>query len=484
MKLKVITITLVSAGLIASGIAWYSGEHPFVGTAGATSVTTQPVPATSPIAVASLPDFSALVAKYGPAVVNISVTETEKTAAMSPEPHGLDRNDPFYWFFRQLPMPAPHEYSLQGIGSGFIVRPDGVILTNAHVVDNASDVTVKLIDRREFKAKVLGVDKQSDIAVLKINATNLPTVNVGNSADVKVGEWVVALGSPFGFENSATAGIVSAKLRRLPQENYIPFIQTDVAVNPGNSGGPLFDTRGEVIGINSQIYSRSGGYQGLSFAIPIDVAMQVENQLLATGHVTRSHLGVTVQEVDQKLANAFKLGLPEGALVNSVEKDGPAAKAGVRPGDVIVKFNDRDIATSSDLPLLVASAKPGSQATLEILRGGSREHLNVTLDRLASSEVASADSTGPQAGRLGLAVRPLTPEEKSNLDVSAGVIVENSSGPAAVAGIEPGDVILGVNGTHVTSPQKLRSLVAKAGKSVALQVQRDNEKMFVGIDLG
>ena len=230
---------------------------------------------------------------------------------------------------------------------------------------------------------------------------------------------MVALGSPFGFENSATAGIVSAKLRTLPEDNYVPFIQTDVAVNPGNSGGPLFDTRGEVVGINSQIYSRSGGYQGLSFAIPIDVAMQVENQLLATGHVTRSHLGVTVQEVDQKLANAFKLGQPEGALVNSVEKDGPAAKAGVRPGDVIVKFNDRDIATSSDLPLLVASAKPGSQATLEILRGGSREHLTVTLDRLGSSEVASADSTGAQAGRLGLAVRPLTPQEKSDLDVSA-----------------------------------------------------------------
>jgi serine protease Do len=483
MKLKGIILSLVGAGLVASGIAWYTGEHPFAGNAGATTVPTQPASATAPIAVASLPDFSGLVAKYGPAVVNISVMENEKTAAMNPEARGLDRNDPFYWFFRQLPMPTPREYPMQGIGSGFIVRPDGVILTNAHVVDDASDVTVKLTDRREFKARVLGIDKPSDVAVLKIDATNLPTVKVGNAADVKVGEWVVALGSPFGFENSATAGIVSAKLRTLPQENYIPFIQTDVAVNPGNSGGPLFDTRGEVIGINSQIYSRSGGYQGLSFAIPIDVAMQVENQLLATGHVTRSHLGVTVQEVDQKLADAFKLGQPEGALVNSVEKDGPAAKAGVRPGDVIVKFNDKDIATS-DLPLLVASAKPGSQATLEILRGGSREHLTVMLDRLGSSEVASANPTGAQAGRLGLAVRPLTPQEKRDLDVSAGVIVENSSGPAAMAGIEPGDVILGVNGTQVTGPQQLRSLLANAGKSVALQVQRDKEKMFVGIELG
>ena len=371
MKLKVMVLSLVGIGILASGVSWYSaGEHPLFRAAGATSMQTQAVAAVPSNAVASLPDFSGLVARYGPAVVNISVTEAERTAGMAPHAHGLDKNDPFYWFFHQFPMPMPHDYAMHGIGSGFIVRPDGVILTNAHVVDNASDVTVKLTDRREFAAKVLGIDKPSDIAVLKIDATDLPTVKLGKAADVKVGEWVVALGSPFGFENSATAGIVSAKLRSLPQETYIPFIQTDVAVNPGNSGGPLFDTRGEVIGINAQIYSQSGGYQGLSFAIPIDVATQVESQLLATGHVTRSHLGVTVQQVDQKLANAFKLSQPTGALVSSVEKNGPAAKAGVEPGDIIVKFNDKDVASSSVLPLLVASAKPGTDATLDVLRGG------------------------------------------------------------------------------------------------------------------
>jgi serine protease Do len=485
MKLKVMVLSLVAAGIVASGIAWYSaGEHPLFSAASATLMQTQSAAAAPSNAVATLPDFSGLVAKYGPAVVNISVTETERTAGLGPHQHGLDKNDPFYWFFRQFPMPVPHDYAMHGIGSGFIVRPDGVILTNAHVVDNASDVTVKLIDRREFTAKVLGIDKPSDIAVLKIDATDLPTVKLGKAADVKVGEWVVALGSPFGFENSATAGIVSAKLRSLPQETYIPFIQTDVAVNPGNSGGPLFDTRGEVIGINAQIYSQSGGYQGLSFAIPIDVATQVESQLLETGHVTRSHLGVTVQQVDQKLANAFRLSQPKGALVSSVEKNGPAAKAGVEPGDIIVKFNDKDVASSTDLPLLVASAKPGTEATLGVLRGGTRTRLVATLDKLESSKVASAESAGSEDSRLGLAVRPLTPQERNNLDVAGGVVVEGSSGPAAMAGIEPGDVILGVNGTRVKDPAQLDSLLAKAGKSVALQVQRDNEKLFVGIELG
>ncbi len=291
MKFKVVVISLLTAGIVGSGLGFFALDEALVGQVHA-AVTAQPaaVAPSAPSTPAGLPDFSELVAKYGPAVVNISVTETEKTADMAPRLQGLDKNSPFYWFFRQFPPPTPRDYTTHGLGSGFIIRPDGVVLTNAHVVDNASEVTAKLIDGREFKAKVLGLDKLGDIAVLKINASNLPTVRLGDSASVKVGEWVIAIGSPYGFENSATKGIVSANLRSLGEESYVPFIQTDAAVNPGNSGGPLFDARGEVIGITSQIYSSSGGYQGISFAIPIDVAMQVEAQLLSSGHVTRGRL--------------------------------------------------------------------------------------------------------------------------------------------------------------------------------------------------
>jgi serine protease Do len=352
------------------------------------------------------------------------------------------------------------------------------------VVDGAQEVNVKLTDRREFKAKVLGVDKQSDVAVLRISAKNLPVVQIGNPANTKVGEPVVAIGSPYGFENTVTAGIVSAKSRSLPDDTYVPFIQTDVAVNPGNSGGPLFNLRGEVIGINSQIYSQTGGYQGLSFAVPIDVAMKVEQQLVATGKVTRGRLGIAVQEVDQSLADSFKLPKPEGALVNSVEDGGPAAKAGLQPGDVILQINGVHIDRSGDLPEQVADIKPGTTVPLQVMRQGKPVTLSVTVGAAKDAKVASSDKAAPNQGRLGLAVRPLQPEEKRQSGLAGGLVVMDASGPAAKVGIQPGDVILSLNGTPVSSVQELRTLVDRAGKHVALLVQRDDTKIFVPVDLG
>lgn len=373
---------------------------------------------------------------------------------------------------------------MHGIGSGFIVSRDGIILTNAHVVDGASNVTVKLTDKREFTAKVIGIDKPSDVAVLKINAKDLPVVKLDQADDVKVGEGVVAIGSPFGFENSATSGIVSAKSRTLPGDSYVPFIQTDVAVNPGNSGGPLFNTKGEVVGINSQIYTRTGGYQGLSFAIPIDVALHVKDQLVEHGSVTRGRLGVTVQDVNQALADSFGLKKPGGALVSSVEKGGAAAEAGLEPGDVILRYNDKDIASSSDLPMLVANTGPGTAARLDVMRKGETRRIDVTVGRIKSAKVASADVTGQDHGRLGVVVRPLDPDEQKQAGVNGGLIVESAAGPAAGAGIKPGDMILSMNGTPVKSAEQLKQLVTKAGKHVAILVQRDEAKIFVPVDLG
>ena len=363
------------------------------------------------------------------------------------------------------------------------MSPDGIILTNAHVVDGATEVTVRLTDRREFRAKVLGSDKPSDVAVLKIEATGLPTVKLGSSTNAKVGEWVLAIGSPFGFENSVTSGIVSAKSRSLPDGTYIPFIQTDVAVNPGNSGGPLFNMKGEVIGINAQIFTHSGGYQGLSFAVPIDLAVKVKDQLQQYGKVSRGRLGVTIQEVNQQLADSFGLKAPGGALVASVEKDGPAAKAGIKAGDVILRLNGRAISSSAELPAQVADVKPGTNATLEISRNGATKEIEVKVGELKGAKVASADSAGQDHGRLGLAVRPLNPEERQQAGTK-GLVVEQASGPAARAGIQPGDLLLAVNGTSIQSVEQLRALVAKSGKTMALLIQRDDGKIFVPVDLG
>lgn len=435
----------------------------------------------------TLPDFEKIAAQQGPAVVNISVSGTVKTG-LSGLPPGfpqMDPSDPFYEFFRCFHAPAPQgNVPTHGLGSGFIVSPDGVILTNAHVVADADEVTVRLTDKREFKAKVIGADKPSDVAVLKIDARDLPVVRIGDPQQVRVGEWVVAIGSPFGFENSVTAGIVSAKSRSLPDENYVPFLQTDVAINPGNSGGPLFDLNGEVIGINSQIYSRSGGYQGLSFSIPIDVAMKVEKQLLDHGKVNRGRLGILIQEVNQELANSFGLDKTAGALVSAVEKDSPAEKAGIESGDVILKFNGKEVDRSRDLPAMVADLTPGVTAKVEVWHDGKARELSVAVGEMKTAG-AEVKSGGSAKGGLGLAVRPLTPDERKEAEVSEGLLVENvDDGPAAKAGIQSGDVILSVNGEKVGSVAKLRSLVARHDKSLALLVLRGNSRMFVPIQLG
>jgi serine protease Do len=473
----------MAAGVISAlGAGAFSAGHWFPQEAAAANAPA--AVAAAPAASALLPDFTSIVERNGPAVVNISVTHQAKTGAAMPQVPGLDPNSPFFEFFRQFPQAVPHggapEY---GQGSGFIISSNGVILTNAHVIDDATEVTVKLTDKREFRAKVIGSDKPSDVAVLKIDATGLPTVTLGSSANEKVGEWVLAIGSPYGFENSVTSGIVSAKSRSLPDGTYIPFIQTDVAVNPGNSGGPLFNMKGEVIGINAQIFTHTGGYQGLSFAVPIDLAVKVKDQLQQFGKVSRGRLGVTIQEVNQQLADSFGLKRPGGALVAAVEENGPAAKAGIKAGDVILKFNGHDISTSAELPTQVADVKPGTKATLEISRSGSTKNVEVTVGELKGAQVASADSPDKEHGRLGLAVRPLNPEERQQVG-SKGLVVEEASGPAARAGIQQGDVLLSVNGTPIQSVEQLRALVAKSGKTMALLIQRDDGKIFVPVDLG
>ncbi len=434
----------------------------------------------------ALPDMSEIVARNGPAVVNISVSGTEKGAAGAPGLPQLDPNDPFYEFFRHFRGPQPRgERQMRGQGSGFILSEDGTILTNAHVIDGADEVLVRLTDKREFKAKVLGLDKASDVAVLKIDARRLPTLKIGSAANAKVGEWVLAIGAPFGFENSATAGIISAKSRSLPDDSYVPFLQTDVAVNPGNSGGPLFNMAGEVIGINSQIYSRTGGYQGVSFAIPIDVAMKVQEQIVKYGKVQRGRIGVAIQELNQSLADSFGLKKTTGALVSSVEEGGPAAKAGLEPGDVILGVNGKEIAGSSELPPIIADIKPGESARLQVWRKGATREIEVRVGALKDAkEVAAVDSKDANAGRLGLAVRPLTPGERRQADIKAGLVVENATGAAARAGIRAGDVVLSVNGEPVSSVEQLRKLIGKANKRVALLIQREDAKIFVPVDLG
>jgi len=431
-------------------------------------------------AVAALPDFANLVEKYGPAVVQISVThDAPKTAGNGFR--GIP--DELKPFFRNFPAPDSPEMPTRGMGSGFIVSADGVVLTNAHVVDGADVVTVRLTDHREFKAKVLGSDKTTDVAVLKIDAKSLPAVRIGNPESTRVGEWVVAIGTPYGLDNTVTSGIVSAKGRALPGDVAVPFIQTDAAVNPGNSGGPLFNLKGEVIGINSQIFSRSGGFQGVAFAIPIDVAMNVKDQIQQHGSVHHGRLGVTIQEVNQELADSFGLQQPGGALVSSVQTEGAAARAGIEPGDVILKFNGRPITRSSELPPLVAAVAPGSAVTLDVWHDGKSREVKATLGEIETT--ASADSVRQAAaqGKLGVAVRAPTAQERA-AGAPAGVIVEEVAGAAARAGVREGDVIVAVDRTPVKSPQQLRELVAKAGKTVALLVQRDDARIFIPVTIG
>ena len=484
--------TAVRNPLIAGALGIVLGAAPLAALYGvATPTTAHAQGSTPPAAVTSaqprggvsvmLPDFTTLVKRYGPAVVNIRVIEKAQDEG-SDNPFGP--NSPFAPFFRGLPFQAPPQQEpIRGEGSGFVIRSDGLILTNAHVVEGATRVTVQLTDRREYSAKVIGVDKTSDVAVIKIPVTGLQTVTLGDSNTLQVGQWVLAIGAPFGFENSATAGIVSAKGRTLPDSGYVPFIQTDVPINPGNSGGPLFDMQGKVIGINSQIYSRSGGYMGVSFSIPIDVAMQVAHQILTTGHVERGKLGVVIQNVDQGLADSFGLPQPEGALVSSVEENGAAARAGVQPGDVILALNGEPVQTSSQLPVRIASLMPGTTVRLTIWRNHSQREISVKLASMGDETVASAQNPQQQGGSLGLAVRPLTHDEQEQTHTHGGLLVEGVSGPSEDAGIQPGDVVLAANGVRVGTVDQLRSAVEKSKGHVALLIERGGTRIFVPVQV-
>ncbi len=467
-------------------LAACGGETPATGKT-ATPAAQQPAAPPPPVAVsaAALPDFSGLVDAYGRAVVNI--TTVRRIAARDDMP-GLSPGDPLHEFFRRFgfgDMPRGPLPPARGEGSGFIVSADGYVLTNAHVVDGASEVSVRMTDRREYSAKVVGVDDRTDVAVLKIDAEGLPTVRLGSPEDLKVGEWVVAIGSPFGFENSVTAGIVSAKSRSLPGDAYTPFIQTDVAVNPGNSGGPLFNLRGEVVGINSQIYSRTGGYQGVSFAIPIDVAEEVRSQLVEFGRVQRGRIGVTIQDVNQALADSFGLDRPRGALVSSVERGSPADKAGLKPGDVILGVDGDGVDHSGALPPLVARVKPGGKVKLEVWRDGKSRAFDVAVGELEQQRVAARRDGGEApGGRLGLAVRPLSPAERAESGSDGALVVEEADGPAALAGVEPGDIILAVNGRPVDTVRALREAVEKGGSTVAILIQRGDAQIYIPVRLG
>ncbi|MDT3679092.1 MAG: DegQ family serine endoprotease [Burkholderiaceae bacterium] len=438
------------------------------------------------IAPTTAPNWTEVVQRFGPAVVGVEVEGTREVgSADAPD----IQNDPFFRFYRGLPIPQmPHgKVPVRGQGSGFIVGSDGIILTNAHVVRDADSVRVKLADRREYSAKVLGVDPATDVAVLKIDAKNLPTVQLGESERLHVGDYVLAIGSPFGFEESATSGIVSAKGRALPGDSYVPFIQTDVAVNPGNSGGPLFDAGGRVVGINSQIYSRTGGYEGLSFAIPIDVALRVKDQIVETGQARHAQLGVTIQELNQALADSFKLKNPNGALISSIAPDSAAQKAGLKPGDVILSFNGKPVEQSGDLAAMVGMTKPGAKVALEVMRDGKKQQIDATLGEAKPEQVASSESESPNAnsGRLGLAVRPLDNDERKSARIDkGGLLVEDATGAARRAGIRPGDVILSVNGQSVDSVESLRDKVSGDNDKLALLVQRGNMRIFVPLNLG
>jgi serine protease Do len=444
-----------------------------------------------------LPDFTELYEQQSPAVVSIDVTQKARRSQFP----NLSEDDPFYEFFRRfgpIPRGQPHPREFeqpQATGSGFVLTADGYVLTNAHVVDEASEVTVKLSDKREFKAKVIGADKRTDVALLKIDATGLPKVTIGDPERLKVGEWVAAIGKPFGLENTITAGIVSAKGRDLPSENnLVPFIQTDVPINPGNSGGPLFNMKGEVIGINSVIFTRTGGYMGLAFAIPIDVAMSVVKQLQDKGRVTRGRIGVQIQEVSKETAEAFGLPKAGGALVNSVEKGGPADKAGVESGDIILKVDGRAVSSSSELPRIITQIKPGTKITLQVWRKGASKDIAVTVAELKEEEAARPARRAPpgkeraKPNRMGLVLSDLSEEQKKELDIKNGVVVEDITGGAR-GDIQPGDVIIAVisRGASIEakSAEQVNALIAKLekGSSVTMLLRRGDQQLFSTIKL-
>ena len=434
---------------------------------------------------AGLPDFTELVEKQGPAVVNISTTQIIRS---QPGFSGIPEGDPFYELFRRFAPQMPREHESQSLGSGFIISADGYILTNAHVVDSADKVTVRLTDKREFVARVIGVDKRTDVALLKIEADHLPKVLTGNSDKLKVGEWVVAIGSPFGFDSSVTAGIVSAKGRSLPQDNLVPFIQTDVAINPGNSGGPLFNMNGEVVGINSQIYTRSGGSMGLSFAIPIDVATKVAEQLRTSGSVTRGRIGVTIQELTRELAESFGLSQANGALISSVEKGGPADKAGLEVSDVILKFDGKVVNGSADLPRIVASTTPGSKVVADVWRKVALMQLSVAVAKIPEEAHQTVKSTGDAKGklvqRLGLVLSELSGEQLADLQISGGLLIEAVKGNVA-SGLQRGAVLLAIGNVPVHTLAQLEALIRPLakGRSVALLVRRGENASYVAVKL-
>jgi serine protease Do len=486
--LKQVTVALAAAGF---GLAVGAGYNRLDTSALSLANAATPPAVTSPVAstaAARLPDFSALVARDGAAVVNISTVGTTKAAGFDQD----DEDNPLNEFLKRFGMPngpginiQPRAVPSRGVGSGFIVSPDGYIVTNAHVVDGANTVTVKLTDRREFTAKVIGADKRTDIALIKIDAKKpLPALDLSNPAPAKQGEWVIAIGSPFGFENSVTAGIVSGVHRALPGGQMTPFIQTDVAVNPGNSGGPLLNAAGQVVGVNSQIYSRSGGFMGLSFAIPAAVAQNVAMQLKEHGKVNHGRLGIGIQGLDQSLAESFNLPDSNGALVGTVEDDSPAARAGFKTGDVIRKIDDEPVADSTDVTSRIGNMAPGTKTTVEVWRDGKPVTLTATIGSYDNKEkVASNDTSALAHEKLGLAVRPLTAQEKQEVG-HGGLVVENANGPAALAGIQPGDVIVSVGTTRVTTVEGLKQQVDKSGKHIALLIERNGQKIFVPVRIG
>jgi len=462
-----------------------------------------PLPAAAQGRQGALPDFTELYERQGPAVVSIDVTQKARKQRFP----DISEDDPFYEFFRrfgQVPRNGPgggqqREFETQSTGSGFIISPDGYIVTNAHVVDDANEVTVRLSDKREFVAKVIGSDARTDVSLLKVDATDLPRVAIGDPDKLRVGEWVVAIVKPFGLENTMTAGIVSAKGRDLPQENLVPFIQTDVAINPGNSGGPLFNMKGEVVGINSLIYSRTGGYMGLAFAVPIDIAMNAVTQLREKGRVTRGRIGVQIQEMTKETADAFGLKQASGALVNSVEKDGPAAKAGVQPGDIILKVEGRDVHSSNDLPRIITAIRPGTKVTLNIWRKGSAKDIPVVIAEMKEDAAAAntprrganpAPKEKAKPNRLGLVLSDLTDEQRKSIDLpSGGALVEDVVGVVR-GNVQPGDVIVAIiqRGTpiEVKNAAQVNDYLAKLDKSAAvtLQVRRGDQTFYTTLKPG